>query len=151
MSFKNRMNTYAIIKLGGFQYTVEEGMEYVVPKFQAESNSDIKVDQVFAVGSGDTVLIGKPTVESAKVTIHVVDHEKGEKINTRIYRAKDRYRKNFGIRKEVTRFSVVSIEATGIAKSAAPKKVAKKEAKAEESAEKPAKAKKTTAKKTTKK
>jgi large subunit ribosomal protein L21 len=137
------MNTYAIIKLGGFQYTVEEGKEYTVPKFQADSNADVKIDQVFAVGSEDTLIVGKPTVESAKVTIHIIDQAKGDKIQTRIYRAKDRYRKAFGTRKEVTRFSVVSIEAAGVAKTVKPKKAEKEVVAKEESPKKVTKAKKT--------
>lgn len=137
------MNTYAIIKLGGFQYTVEEGKEYTVPKFQADSNSDVKIDQVFAIGSGDTLIVGKPIVESAKVTLHIINQEKGEKIQTRIYRAKDRYRKSFGTRKEVTRFSVVSIEAAGVAKTAKPKKAEKEVTEKKETTKKVTKAKKT--------
>ncbi len=103
------MSKYAIIQLGGFQYTVEENKEYEVPKFQAEEGKDFDGMKVLAVGNGDNIEFGSPEVKGAKVTLNIIEQGKGEKVTTRTYKAKSRYRKTKGFRKRVTKFKVDSI------------------------------------------
>lgn len=102
------MAKYAIVKLGGFQYTLEEGKSYKVPKFDAEDGKDFIIEEVFAVGDGEHLELGTPTVKT-KVTLVEVTQEKGEKVTTRVYKAKSRYRRVRGHRKLVTGFKVGSI------------------------------------------
>ncbi|GAB4287590.1 MAG: hypothetical protein Kow0081_5140 [Candidatus Dojkabacteria bacterium] len=99
---------YAIIKIGPFQYTVEEGKEYTVPNFEAKKGKFSDFEVLFTA-IGDKVEVGTPKVEKAKVEIEVLGQEKGEKVTTRIYRAKSRYRRTIGHRKTVTRFKVNKI------------------------------------------
>lgn len=103
------MSKFAILKLGKSQYSVEEGKEYEVPKFAAEVGK-LTLDEVLAAGDDKDIVVGMPNVDKAKVEIEVLEHAKGEKINTRIFKAKSRYRRSRGFRKQVTKFKVLSIK-----------------------------------------
>ncbi len=100
---------YAIIKIGPFQYTVEEGKEYSVPKFEAEEGKKMEVSEVLMIADDKNVSFGKPVVSGAKVTLNILEQGKGEKVRTSIYKAKSRYRKTTGHRKSVTTFKVDKI------------------------------------------
>lgn len=103
------MKTYAIVQIGPFQYTVEEGKTYTVPKFQAEEGKDIKINEVLAVGTEEGITVGKPHVAKATVEISVDEQGKGEKITTQVYKSKSRYRRKKGFRKRETTFTVKKI------------------------------------------
>lgn len=103
------MSKFAILKLGGSQYTIEEGKEYEIPKFSAEVGK-LKLTDIVAAGEGSEVSIGTPMLDKAVVEIDVMSHDKGEKITTRIFKAKSRYRRKRGFRKQVTKFKVLSIK-----------------------------------------
>ena len=104
------MSKYSIIKIGTFQYNVEEGKEYTVERFDAEIGKDFPVTDVLAVGEDNKFVVGKPLVKDAVVTLNIIDQAKGEKIVSRIYKAKARYRRSRGFRKQVTKFKVTSIK-----------------------------------------
>lgn len=100
---------YAIIKIGPFQYTVEEGKEYTVPNFEAEEGKKYDLAEVLMVADEKTTAFGKPTVAGAKVSLNILEQGKGEKIKSHIFKAKSRYRKTTGHRKRVTTFAVDKI------------------------------------------
>jgi ribosomal protein L21 len=56
---------YAVIKTGGKQYKVAAGEKLKVEQIPADIGSEITLDQVLAVGAGDTVKFGAPLVEGA--------------------------------------------------------------------------------------
>lgn len=103
------MSKFAILKLGGSQYTLEEGKEYEIPKFSAEVGK-VKLTDVLAAGEGSDVTVGTPMLDKATVEIEVIEHAKGEKITSDIFKAKSRYRRRRGFRKQVTKFKVLSIK-----------------------------------------
>lgn len=102
------MSKTAIIKINTLQYIVEEGKEYVVPKFIAEVGVKFEVPEVLAIQDNDKFEIGKPTLDK-KVVLEILDQAKGEKVVQRIYKAKSRYRRTRGHRKQVTKFKVSKI------------------------------------------
>ncbi|MBE0573295.1 bL21 family ribosomal protein, partial [Candidatus Dojkabacteria bacterium] len=61
-------------------------------------------------GDDKDIVVGMPNVDKAKVEIEVLEHAKGEKVNTKIFKAKSRYRRSRGFRKQVTKFKVLSIK-----------------------------------------
>lgn len=103
------MSKFAIIKVGASQYTVEEGKTYSIPKFGAEEGKAYKVAEVLAAGDEKDTQFGTPTLAKAQVELDILAQEKGEKVKTTIYKAKSRYKKTRGFRKEVTRFKVAKI------------------------------------------
>ena len=66
---------YAIIATGGKQYKVSEGDVIKVEKLDAEVGAKVTFDNVLLVG-GDTVKVGTPTVDGAKVEASVVSEGK---------------------------------------------------------------------------
>ena len=104
------MSKYAIIKIGTFQYTVDEGKEYSVPNFEAEAGKSFKVTDVLAIGDDNKLVVGTPNIDKGVVELEILDQGKGEKVTSRIFKAKSRYRRTRGYRKSVTKFKVVSIK-----------------------------------------
>lgn len=102
------MQEYAVVKIAHKQYIVEPGKTYRVEKFVAEPGSKMDLE-VLAWGKGDDLELGKPLLD-AKVSIEIVEQGRGEKVVSRIFKAKSRYRKTSGFRKSVTTFKVVSIK-----------------------------------------
>src|SRR5262245_49551395 len=112
--------SYAVIKVGGKQYRVEEGERLLVDRLATEAGKTFTPDVLLADGDLDS---------KAVVTAKVLDHVKGEKIRIGKYRPKSGYRKHTGFRASLTRIEIESIGA----KRAAPAKQAP-EKKAEEPA-----------------
>ena len=102
------MSNYAIIAINNKQYLVEEGKEYVVPKFAADLGKFNP--EVLAAKVKDNFMVGTPTVDKATVELDVTEQGLGEKVKSRIFKAKSRYRRTRGTRKRVTTFKVVSIK-----------------------------------------
>jgi large subunit ribosomal protein L21 len=94
---------YAIARIGGHQYKIEEGKEVLVDR-------DIDPQaEVLMVVDGEKATIGTPVVEGAKVSLKIIGDEKGEKIEVFKYKSKSRYRKHIGYRHSHTRVLVESI------------------------------------------
>ena len=79
---------YAIIVTGGKQYRVEQGDIVYIEKLDAEADSEVKFDQVLAVGEEGSVKVGAPVVEGASVSAKVIKNGKGKKLNIITYRPK---------------------------------------------------------------
>ena len=100
---------YAVIKTGGKQYKVAVGEKLKVEQIPAELNSQIEITDVLMVANGDTVKVGSPLVEGAKVVAKVVAHGRGEKIRIFKMRRRKHYQKRQGHRQNFTQIEIVSI------------------------------------------
>ena len=98
---------YAIVKTGGKQYKVNEGLIFETELLNAEVNSTVELEVVLAA-DGDKVLTGKDAAK-VKVQATVVEHGKGKKINIFTYKAKKNIRKRQGHRQPYTKLKVNSI------------------------------------------
>lgn len=141
---------YAVIETGGKQYRVQEGDVIKVEKLKVSAGDDVAFDRVLILSDGQTVQVGAPVLENAKVFGTVVENGKGEKVIIFKYKSKKDYRKKQGHRQPYTMIKIDSLSADG---KPAPKKAVEEKpaaAKAVEAAEKKPAAKKTTAKKAAK-
>jgi large subunit ribosomal protein L21 len=102
---------YAVIKTGGKQYRVTQGETLKVETIAGEAGSAIVLDKVLAVGSGDTLTVGKPLVRGASVQATIVSHGRGDKV--RIFKMKRRkhYQKHQGHRQNYTEIRIDGISA----------------------------------------
>ena len=98
---------YAIVKTGGKQYKVTEGLIFETELLNAEVGSTVELEVVLAADD-DKVLVGKD-VANVKVQATVVEHGKGKKINIFTYKAKKNIRKRQGHRQPYTKLKVISI------------------------------------------
>ena len=100
---------YAIIKPGGKQYNVEEGKVITIEKLDVSEGDKVTFDEVLLL-SGDTVKIGQPIVEGAKVIAKVLAQGKEKKIRIFKYKAKSNYRRRQGHRQPFTKVQIEKIE-----------------------------------------
>lgn len=101
---------YAIIKLSGHQYRVEEGKFIDVDRLPHEEGDEITIENVLLVADGDNVTVGQPTVEGASVKATVEEVFKGEKLIVYKYRQRTSYRRKKGHRQFHTRLRINSIQ-----------------------------------------
>ena len=121
---------YAVIKIGGKQYRVEEGQKLLVDR-QPHAAGDAFTPDVLMTG-GDDVVTDRSKLEGA-VSVQVVEHLRGEKIKVFKFKPKRGYKKTRGHRSELTRISVESIGG-----SSKPKRAPARKAEPEKAEAKPA-------------
>lgn len=102
---------FAIIKIGGSQLKVVEGLKYEVKKLAGVKGDTIENTDILLVAKGKDVKVGTPTVKGAKVTLQIDSQKKGDKVRSFKFKAKSRYRKTIGSRELLTRVLVKKIEA----------------------------------------
>ena len=104
---------YAIIKTGGKQYRVIQGVVLDVEKLSLEIGSIAEFDQVLAVSENGQVNFGSPILAGAKVTAEVQSHYKDRKVIVFKYKPKTRYRRKLGHRQNYTRLLIQGIQSGG--------------------------------------
>jgi large subunit ribosomal protein L21 len=96
---------YALVEFKGKQYKAEKGALLKVNKIDAEPGTALDIDTVLLV-SGDTVTVGSPYVQGAKVSATVESHGKDDKIVVFKYKPKKDYRRKQGHRQQ---YSIIKI------------------------------------------
>ena len=102
---------YAIIKTGGKQYRVSEGDTLKVETLFVEVGGTVTLDEVLAIGSGEGLTVGTPTIAGAKVTAEVLDHARGDKLSIVKFRRRKNSRRRYGHRQNFTEVKIISIVA----------------------------------------
>jgi len=96
---------YALVEFKGKQYKAEKGSLLKVDLVDAEPGTAINIDKVLLV-SGDSVKVGTPYVQGAKVSATVESHGKDDKIIVFKYKPKKDYRRKQGHRQP---YSIIKI------------------------------------------
>lgn len=102
---------FALIRVGGKQYRVQDGAELLVDRLAVDEGSAYDALEVLMIADGDNVQVGTPIVEGAKVAATVVRHSKGKKVRVFKYKAKKNYRRRIGARAHQTLLRITSITA----------------------------------------
>ncbi|MBI2093409.1 MAG: 50S ribosomal protein L21 [Candidatus Omnitrophica bacterium] len=100
---------YAIIELGGRQWTVKPGTQLLINRLTGETGAQHTINRVLLAQDGQKTQIGKPYLENAKVICEVLSHEQGSKVITYRYRRRENWRKTVGHRQPITRLLVKEI------------------------------------------
>ena len=95
---------YAVLNIKGKQYKVTEGSRLLVDRF--DKDPDIKT---LLLNNEGKVSIGKPYLNTVKITFKKEEDVKGKKIDVFKYKAKSRYRKHIGFRPQYTPVIIESI------------------------------------------
>ena len=101
---------YALVEFKGKQYKAETGALLKVDKIDAEPGTAIDIDTVILV-SGDSVKVGSPYIQGAKVSATVESHGKDGKIIVFKYKAKKDYRRKQGHRQQYSIIKIGNISA----------------------------------------
>ena len=104
---------YAVIETGGKQYRVSPGQTVEVELLPAEPGSEVALERVLLVSTGEKTLVGAPTVAGARVMTTVVREGRGDKIIVFKYKSKKRYRRTQGHRQDYVYLLVTDIQADG--------------------------------------
>lgn len=100
---------YAIISANGKQYKVEEGQELAIDYRGLEKGESITFDKVLAVGEGEKITLGAPTVDGASVTAEVLSTTQGQKIDVVKLRRRKNSRRKTGHRALFTKVKIKGI------------------------------------------
>jgi len=99
---------FAIVKIAGQQFKVEEGQELFVHQLEAEEGDSLKLDDVLLVDKEGEVSVGTPVLD-AKVNATVLEHVKGDKVIVFKKKRRKGYRRKNGHRQRFTKLKIDSI------------------------------------------
>jgi large subunit ribosomal protein L21 len=126
----NNNELYAIAETSGQQFWFEVNRYYDIDRLQAKEKDRITLEKVLLLKDKNSITIGKPYVENAKIELEVVSHRRDNKILVYKMRPKKKTRRKMGHRQELTRVMVKSITlGKSSPKSSAKKDTVKKETK----------------------
>ncbi|RSK81825.1 50S ribosomal protein L21 [Pandoraea apista] len=100
---------YAVIKTGGKQYKVAAGEKLKVEQIPADIGAEITIDQVLAVGEGESIKFGAPLVSGASVKAAVIAQGRHPKVKIFKMRRRKHYQKRQGHRQNYTELRIDSI------------------------------------------
>jgi large subunit ribosomal protein L21 len=100
---------YAIIRTGGKQYRVSAGDVLHVPSLAGKNAGETVEFEVLAAGDDQSVRIGQPLVEGAKVTGTVVKNGRAPKIIVFKFKRRKQFKRKQGHRQGFTTVKIDSI------------------------------------------
>ena len=111
---------YAIVELGGRQWKVEPGTHLQVNRLSTAVGGQHSVDRILLAHDGQTLHVGRPYVQGAKVICEVVANRLGSKVISYYFRRRENWRKTVGHRQPLTQLLVKEIVVNGTAMVEAP-------------------------------
>ena len=100
---------YAIIELGGRQWKVEPGTRLDVNRLPEAVGAQHVVERILLAKNGDSLQVGRPYVDGAKVICEVLEHRLGPKEISYHFRRRENWRKTVGHRQPLSRLVVKEI------------------------------------------
>ncbi len=104
-----QMDAYAVVETGGKQYRVNEGSLLEVEKLDAEVGQEIELSSVLAVSDGESIKVGTPVIEGAKVVVTVTEQKRGPKLVNFKKKRRKGYKRKVGHRQSLTVVKVTQI------------------------------------------
>jgi len=101
-------STYAVVRCGGKQYRVEEGMTLLVDRMSGDEGGTVDLEPLLYAGGKDT-LFESSDLGRVKVKAKIVGHERGPKLRVFKFKPKRGYKRTTGHRSELTRLEVTGI------------------------------------------
>ncbi|MCZ7557710.1 MAG: 50S ribosomal protein L21 [Bacteroidia bacterium] len=101
---------YAIVNISGKQFKVTTTEKVFVPLLESAPGSKVEFSEVMLYSDDSGVLVGSPTIASAKVTATVLEHVKDDKVLVFKKKRRKGYRVLNGHRQQLTRIEIDSIE-----------------------------------------
>ncbi len=103
------MVIYAVVKTGGKQYLVKEGMMITVDQLNIEKGKKVGLETLLKFDEeGKAFELGQPFLKE-KVSAEIIDNVKGDKIRIARFKAKSRYRKVRGFRAKLTELKIIKV------------------------------------------
>jgi large subunit ribosomal protein L21 len=103
---------YAVFEDGSRQYKVSEGDRVNVDFREAEAGTRLEFPRVLLYAGGETLHIGRPTVEGARIVAEVLEHPT-IKTYVQHFRRRKNYRRLRGHRQPYTKVQIRNILLAG--------------------------------------
>jgi large subunit ribosomal protein L21 len=103
---------YAVFEDGSRQYKVSEGDQVKVDYRESEPGTRLEFPRVLLYAGGETLHIGQPTVEGARIVAEVIDHPT-TKTYVQHFRRRKNYRRLRGHRQPYTKVQIRNILLAG--------------------------------------
>jgi large subunit ribosomal protein L21 len=103
---------YAVFEDGSRQYKVSEGDKVKVDYREAEIGSRLEFNHILLYTAGETIHIGQPILEGARIVAEVVEHP-STKVYVQHFRKRKNYRRLRGHRQPYTQVQVRNILLAG--------------------------------------
>jgi large subunit ribosomal protein L21 len=116
--------TYAIVKLSGKQYRVQEGEKLLVDRLALDENKTFHPDVLFVGGDGRAELAPK----GVQVTAKVVGHVLGDKIRIGKYKKRTGYKRHNGFRAKLSQVQIETIGKVTTTRAAKPRQATAEQA-----------------------
>jgi large subunit ribosomal protein L21 len=100
---------YAIVKVGGKQYRVQEGDSLLVDRMPEDEGATVTLQPLMFRGDGDDSVLGGDGLSKVKVQATVTGHERGKKIHGLKFKPKRGYKVRYGARADLTRLQIGEI------------------------------------------
>lgn len=113
---------YAVVKLGGKQYKINEGDTIEVDRINGAKDSKLEIKEVLLLSSDGETTFGKPFLTNVSVKASILEDKKGKKIRVSKFKAKARERRTIGFRPSLTVIKIDKIESAKKEKAAKEKK-----------------------------
>ena len=99
---------YAIFRTGGKQYKASPGDVIRVERVAGDPGATVEFNHVFAVRR-QTLTLGNPLVEGAKVTGTVLRNARAAKVRVLKYKASKQYRRTLGHRQDYSEVRITDV------------------------------------------
>ncbi len=93
---------FAVIRTGGKQYRVSPEDRIQVERLDAAEGETVELDEVLALGDGESVSFGRPLLAGARVAATVVEHGRADKIIVFRKKRRKNHRRRRGHRQNLT-------------------------------------------------
>lgn len=100
---------HAVFQTGGKQYRVTPGDSIQIEKVPGSSGDSITFDKVIMTSEGEQANVGKPYLESARITGRIIRQGKFRKVIAFKFKRRKDYRKKIGHRQAFTEIKIENI------------------------------------------
>ncbi|HZK07556.1 MAG TPA: 50S ribosomal protein L21 [Bacteroidales bacterium] len=100
---------YAIVDIAGQQFKIEKDKEIFVHRQAGEAGDNLSFGSVMLVGDGDSISVGKPFIDGAKVEATILEHLQGDKVLVFKKKRRKGYQKENGHRQQFTKVKIENI------------------------------------------
>ncbi len=100
---------YAVFKAGGKQFRAKPGEQLRIPSLSVDAGEVVEFDEVLLTADGDSIQVGTPTVDGARVKAEVVGHGRSKKVVVFKRKRRKGYRRKQGHRQDYTEIRVDEI------------------------------------------
>lgn len=101
---------YAVIETGKKQHKVNIGQQIIVDELKKKPEETHVFDKVLLFVRNGKIELGTPYVKDMIVSGKVIQNMKSEKIKVAKFKAKSRYRRKYGARKNLSKVLIEKIE-----------------------------------------